>query len=275
MADIQIIKKTIDLLDEFSPLYYEESINQTKNYLEYVRLAQRAGKADEKTLIQPRIFPAFIEDILGFSIIDYIPERRNKHKQAPDFTPIDTNLHPFIFETKGSNSTLKDLEKEFEEKSKYYLLASPHAKYAIITNMQELLVFSKDTSSKLEDYSFSFITLYQNFKTEGLFNLKDSNVQKFLKFVDKFKKKELTIEKKIESIANAEPYIPIFSAVVEERESKKLTNSIRLIVNLLKDDIKNNRGKEYLLKRLENDTLRKEQIAREIYSICQSIDSKF
>ena len=133
MADIQIIKKTIDLLDEFGPLYYEESINQTKNYLEYVKLAQRAGKADEKTLIQPRIFPAFIEDILGFSIIDYIPERRNKNKQAPDFTPIDTKLHPFIFETKGSNSTLKDLEKEFEEKSKYYLLADSHAKYAIIT----------------------------------------------------------------------------------------------------------------------------------------------
>ncbi|MDP2788558.1 MAG: N-6 DNA methylase [bacterium] len=275
MVDIQIIKKTIELLDEFSPLYYEESVSQTKNYLEYVRLAQRANKADEKTLIQPKIFPAFLEDVLGFSKIDYIPEQRNKHKQAPDFTPIDTALHPFIFETKGSNATIKDLEKEFEDKSKYYLLADPHAKYVIITNMQVLLVFSKDTSSKLEDYSFSFTTLYQSFKTEGIFNMKDSNVRKFLTFVDKFKKKDLTIEKKIESIANAEPYPPLFGSVAEERESLKLTNSIRLIVDILKDDIKNNRGKEYLLKRLENDTLRKEQIAREIYSLCQTIDSGF
>jgi hypothetical protein len=275
MADIQTIKKTIDLLDEFGHLYHEESGWSTKNYLEYVRLAQKAGKADENTLIRPTIFPAFLEDVLGFSKIDYIPEQRNKHKQAPDFTPIDTQLHPFIFETKGNNATLKDLEKEFEEKSKYYLLADPHAKFAIITNMQELLVFSKDTLSKLEDYSFSFINLYQSFKTEGLFNIKDPNIQKFLRFVDKFKKKDLTTEKKIESIATAEPYPPLVGTVAEERDSQKLTNSIRLIVNFLKEDIKNNRGKEYLLRRLENDTLRKEQIAREIYSICQSIDLGF
>lgn len=274
MNDNKIVKKTVDLLDEFSSLYKHESGGRTDKYLEYVKL----GKSDEKTLIQPTIFPAFLEEILDFSKVDYIPEERNKDEMAPDFTPIDTRLHPFIFETKGSNSSRKDLEKEYENKSKYYLVSDPYAKYAIITNMSYLLAFSKDSGDLEADYSFSFVKLYQLFKNKSLFTIKDPNVQNFLRFVRKFHKVELTTEKKIESIANAKPYPPLFDVIEkpeEQRETIKLTDSIRFIVNILKEDAKNNRGKSFILRTLQNDAMRREHIAREIYSICQTIDSRY
>ncbi|MDD2666450.1 MAG: N-6 DNA methylase [Methanocellales archaeon] len=281
MNDFEIIKRTVNLLDVFGKLYSHHSVGRTDNYLVYVGLAKGVKKADEKTLIQPILFPAFLEEILDFSKIDYIPEQRNENRMAPDFTPIDTLLHPFIFETKGNDSDLEDFEKEFHNKSKLYLSADLHAKYVIITNMDKLVVYEKDSEKKIEDYSFSFTRLYEDFKKKVPFDLKDENSQSFIRFVKRFHKSELTMEKKIETIASAEPYPPLFGVVTEERvfaeehETLKLTNAIRFIVDTLKDDVKNNRGKEYVLKALRNDTLRKEQIAREIYSICQSLDSKY
>lgn len=278
MNDLETVKRTVDILDRFGARYYNESMDKTDNYLTYVQLARKAKKADEEKLIQPTIFPAFLEEILDFSRIEYVPEQRNEHKMAPDFTPMDTHLHPFIFETKGNDSGLMDFEKEFHNKSKLYLFADPHAKYVIITNMAELVVYEKDSEKKLEDYSFSFTRLYEDFKNKSPFDLKNANAQSFIRFAKKFRKVELTIEKKIETIANAEPYPPLFKVVTDEHESYKslkLTNTIWSIVDSLKNDIKNDRGKEYILKALRNNTLRKEQIAREIYSICQTIDQRY
>ena len=76
---------------------------------------------------------------------------------APDFTPLDTNIHPFIFETKGNDSSLSDFDKEFENKSKLYLMAESNIEYAIITNMTDLVVYSKSSGRSIPDLSFSFV----------------------------------------------------------------------------------------------------------------------
>ncbi|MFB6089338.1 MAG: Eco57I restriction-modification methylase domain-containing protein [Candidatus Aenigmatarchaeota archaeon] len=275
MGKKNIIKHTVDIIDSFNSFYSHLTHSLAKNYLDYVERARQYNKSDEETLIQPKLFPAFLEEILDFSKIDYVTEERNDSNMAPDFTPVDTNLHPFIFETKGNDSGLNDFEEEFHSKSKRYVRDDPHAKYAIITNMAETVVYDGETEEKIEDYSFSFIDLYLEFKNEDLFDIKNENIQSFLRFVKKFHKKELTTDKKIEAIADAHPYPPLFGKPSEGRETIKLTGTVRSIVNILKDDVKYGRGKEYILRALANDSLRREQIAREIYSICQNINSQY
>ena len=280
MKDISLIKRTIEILDEFEALYRSESGQPTINYQEYVENAKRAKKADEKILVQPKLFPEFLEEILGFSKVDYVPEKHNKNNMAPDFTPLNLDLHPFIFETKGNDSGTKEFKKEFDKKSKLYIKADKRIQYVVITNMRELVVYNRDENLE-EDYSFSFLRLYVCFRNNSL-DPKDKNVLSFLRFVKKFHKKELDESEKIEAISNAPPYPSFFGEErgsgalrIRERETLRLTESIRDIVNLLEEDAKNIRGKRYLLRALQNDSDRKEQVAREIFSICESIDSKY
>jgi hypothetical protein len=71
----------INLLDSFTSLYLEHSNKACKDYLSYFS----KGFSDEKTLIQPIIFPTFLKEILNFTNLDYIPEKRNLSNKAPDF----------------------------------------------------------------------------------------------------------------------------------------------------------------------------------------------
>jgi len=59
MNDLETVKRTVDILDEFGARYSHESVGKTDNYLTYVQLAKKAKKADEEKLIQPTIFHIF------------------------------------------------------------------------------------------------------------------------------------------------------------------------------------------------------------------------
>ena len=120
--------------------------------------------SDEKRLIQPVIFPIFLKEILGFSTLDYIPEKHNSANKAPDFTPIDTQTNKFIFETKGTDSSKKEFEKEFATKSKFYLNQDNSLEFAIITNMRDVSVYAKSTGMGVHNLSFSIQELYRDFK---------------------------------------------------------------------------------------------------------------
>ncbi len=97
-----IIKSVIEILNSYNSLYKKLSKNRAKNYPDYFAGEYR----DEQTLIKPTLFPEFLEKVLGFTKNDFIPESSDSLSgKRPDFIPTDTNLHSFVFDTKGTDTT--------------------------------------------------------------------------------------------------------------------------------------------------------------------------
>lgn len=258
------VMRCIDLLNSFDKLYDVHSQGKHQNYLLYFS----DNFPDEKTFIQPTLFPKFLKEILNFSSLDYIPEKRNKANKAPDFTPIDTHTHNFIFETKGTDSSLNDLNKEFHNKSKLYLEQDQNLEFVIITNMRDFSVYSKSSGMKAENLSFSVQKMYQECK-KGIHE-KSRNTENFLEFVSRFRRKELTSKDKLERILNSEPHEDEQSNKSHELNDEKILESIKKIIFLLKTDVAT-QGISVMEKAMENDSSRKKPIINEINQILKDI----
>ncbi len=197
------LKTLVNLLNSFNKLYEEHSNSKCKNYISYTA----SGFVDEETLIEPTIFPLFLKEILNFTTLDYIPEMRNESHKAPVFTPIDTFAHPFIFETKGSDSRLQDLAKEFLPKSQFYLSMDAHLEFAIICNMKDVSVFSKSTGMNVEEFSFSIKRLYEIWQRGNIVPItKSQDLNHFLAFIQKFRRAKLNPDQKLRRIIDAPPH---------------------------------------------------------------------
>lgn len=224
---------------------------------------------DEKTLIQPILFPLFLKELLNFTNLDYIPEKRNKSNKAPDFTPIDPFTHSFIFETKGSDSETEDLVREFYTKS-YDYLENQDLEMAIIANMREILVFSKQTRMKVEEYSFNIFRLYEQWKN-GIF-IESIDSKHLNAFINKFSRKNLTYQQKLERISKAPPHLD--SKEKDTRiENDKILRSIKIIINYLKTDI-TLQGIYKLTQSVKNNQERQDLIVNELNQILKETYGK-
>jgi type I restriction-modification system DNA methylase subunit len=267
-SDLELVTTLVGILDSYRGLYVELSGGLASNYLDYVRLRRR----DEEMLVQPTLFPEFLEHILGFSKLDYIPELSSVDRKKPDFTPSDTSLHPFIFETKGSDSTREDLIDEYAKKSKGYIQGHQQARYAVITNMSEFVVFAKNGDRLLSDFSFSVVAVYALYKDRDVFTLKDANVKAFIRFAREFRRKPLSPEAKIEAIANAKPYPPLDVKIRPGyREMENLTGSIRRVIEWLRQDVCDKKGPKEMLRLIKHLPERRRLVALEIYGIRSEI----
>ena len=98
--EMDIIKKTTAILDSVDYQRYSEG--KAKTYLEYA-----AGDwTDERKLIAPILFPKFLEHILGFKLGETIgtQEASADGRDIPDYIPVDTRTHPFVFDCKGMDT---------------------------------------------------------------------------------------------------------------------------------------------------------------------------
>ncbi|MFQ6055096.1 MAG: Eco57I restriction-modification methylase domain-containing protein, partial [Methanosarcinales archaeon] len=262
------IKKVVKMLDCYKELYKTLSGNRADNYLEYCRLNIR----DEELLIKPKLFPEFLNKLLDFSKFDIISNLRDRVGKIPDLTPENLKMHPYLFELKGMDSSIEDLKREYETKTRLYIKDNPEVKYAIITNLRDLLVFTEEGLQ--ERYSFSFEQLYKDwvrYKGSRVLSLK--NTKKFLKFIEDFKKKQLTKEEKINYIANAQPWTSrILDLKNNHFEYIRITAELRKIINIFREDIDRKEINKLLL---YCDGERKIKIAKEIYAIARDLESKF
>ncbi|MFQ6072545.1 MAG: class I SAM-dependent DNA methyltransferase, partial [Methanosarcinales archaeon] len=262
------IKKVVKMLDCYKELYKTLSGNRADNYLEYCRLNIR----DEELLIKPKLFPEFLNKLLDFSKFDIISNLRDRVGKIPDLTPENLKLHPYLFELKGMDSSIEDLKREYETKTRLYIKDNPEVKYAIITNIRDLLVFTEEGLQ--ERYSFSFEQLYKDWvRYKGSRVLSFKNTKKFLKFIEDFKKKQLTKEEKINYIANAQPWTSrILDLKNNHFEYIRITAELRKIINIFREDIDRKEINKLLL---YCDGERKIKIAKEIYAIARDLESKF
>nr|MDP9290003.1 SAM-dependent methyltransferase [Thermoproteota archaeon] len=192
---------------------------------------------------------------------------------APDFTPIDTFTHPFIFETKGTDSSKENLATEFENKSRFYLEQDANLQFAVITNMRDMAIYSKRTQMFVEEFSFSIQKLYD----EGQHGMlaKSKNTTRFLAFIDKFKRRNLTYEQKLDHIIDSPPHIEHIeppSKLYKQILNTKILSSIKHIVERLKSDVAS-QGMDNIDKLLANDPARKRFICNEINHILKETSS--
>lgn len=254
---LKIIKKTIQILDSVS--YENYSNGKDKTYLEYMK----GSRADEDKLISPILFRKFLESILGFELGKNINTQELKIGGKPDYIPVDTHTHPFVFDAKGTD-TYK-LSQHHPQIKRY--IQSQGLKYGILTNMRDLDVYTSKKKKEIEEYNFNFEELYRDFKEDLVRCLEKENIKRFLRFVEKFSFIELTIEKKIERIAKAKSWTG-----EEEINVKSLTEQLRHIVNTLYDDIKEK--KPELMNMFEVGRVSGEKIADEIEEISAQISGR-
>jgi len=247
---------TLDSLD-----YKTLSSGRALSYLEYLK----GNYSDEQTLVDPVFFPKFAEKILGFKIGSSIIPKKSVEASGehPDFVPSDLHLHPFVFETKGTDS--KDLTIHFPQVQDY--IQTSGTEYGIILNLGELIVIPKDSDEPVGSFSFSFEKLYRDYETHPDTIDTQPNTKRFLNFANKFCCQELGVAQKIQKIASAKPWTGDEVLLLEE-----LTQKIREAVFILHTDVRSQKDK--LPHILGYDVKRKERIASEIDAIAESMEPR-
>ena len=244
---LDVIRKTIHILDSVS--YENYSDGKAKTYLEYME----GHRTDEDRLISPILLRKFLEEILGFKLGHTIATQELKAVGKPDYIPVDTRTHSFVFDAKGTDT--QNLSQHYPQIKKY--IESQGLKYGILTNMRDLDVYTKEENIEIEDYNFNFAQLYRDYKENIKLVLDKENTRRFLNFVERFKYQELTLGDKIKRIAEAKPW-----KGVEELNSEILTERLRAIVKMLHEDVK--ARKKELAQFVETDPDKARNIAQEI-----------
>lgn len=255
--EIDIIKRVISILDSINYSRYSEE--RAKTYIEY---ASGSWK-DERKLISPIILPKFIEQILNFKLGESIgtQEKAAEGRDIPDYIPVDTRTHPFVFDCKGMDTD--DLSKWYGQIKRY--IEGQGLRYGILTNMRDLDVYTLEFKQEIKAFDFSFVQLYKDYK-ENLTNiLEKENTKHFLIFSERFRYIPLTIDEKFKRIAEAKPWTGEETINID-----LLTGRLRHIVACIHEDA--TASKEELVSLKEVDPERAKAIAQEIELIASEIE---
>jgi len=253
-----LVSKLCSILD--GPDYSAYSDDRVSCYLDYIQ----GDYKDELTLVDPVFFPQLAREVLSFTLgVSLVPkEKAETSSERPDFLPRDLHLHPFIFETKGTDSI--DLAIHFPQVQSY--IQKTGARYGIILNLREATVIS-ESAQPIAELSFSFEKLYRDFKanphTVGI----QPNTKQFMNFVKEFSYHELDFIQKVDQIAQSKPWTGEETLSLEE-----LTHKIREVVFILHNDVHSQR--DQLIHLLGYDNERKVRIASEIDAIAESVDPR-
>ena len=251
-----IIRKTVEILNSVDYTKYGRS----QSYEEYALQSH----ADERKLIQPILFRKFLEQLLNFSVGNTIWAEQSEDGNIPDFLPVDTYTHPFLFDTKSTAVTEQTIKKHTPQIRRYIRFYK--VRYGVLTNMRELDVYMEASLHELPEFDFSFLTLYRDFKSNRKTILDKENTKRFLHFVETFSYRELNVEKKIERICKNPGWIGN-----ETLNANHLTLKLKQIVEWFEQDALN---QKQIISQFPDDNpdLAKE-IVRELDFISKEIDT--
>jgi len=256
--ELRLVQLIIRILD--SPNYQHYSEGKANDYLNYFK----DHRADEDRLIAPALLSEFLKQILEFRIGETIGAQESGAEGKPDFIPIDNQTHPFVFDAKGSDT--QNLSIHYRDKRKY--LKGHNISYLILVNMRDLAVFTLDSSQPLKEYSFSFYDLYQDSQRDPKGALRKENTRQFLRFIERFRYRKLSLEEKLERVKAAKPWTG-----QEELDVELLTNRLRAVVEVLYQDARGRQ--EEIAAFVESDPGRAEAIAKEVGWIASEISPTY
>lgn len=251
-----IIRKTIEILNSVDYTKYGRS----QSYDGYALQSH----ADERKLIQPILFRKFLEQVLGFSVGNTIWAEQSEDGNIPDFLPVDTYTHSFLFDTKSTAVTEQTITKHATQIRRYVRFYK--VRYGVLTNMRELDVYTEASSHELPEFDFSFLTLYRDFKSSRKTILDKENTKRFLHFVETFSYRELNLEKKIERICKSPRWVGN-----ETLNINHLTLKLKQVVEWFEQDALNQ--KQILAQFPDDNPDLAEEIVRELDFISKDIDT--
>ncbi|KIP51306.1 HsdM family class I SAM-dependent methyltransferase [Leucobacter komagatae] len=198
--------------------------------LSWKEYANRPGRVDEESVIQPVVFPAFAKEILGWDLTVNLAAESNSDEGAPDFTPADAVTHPFVFETKGTNAGLALLGHDAQV-LKYLRIGYPRIQKVVLTNMLSARIFDRDEHGALrERYTVHFKGLLSG-NLAGVGNSVEA--ERLYEFVQEFSHRVLTREQKLERVRQAPPW----NLEIANTSSAWIVTRVDGIVQLLKSEI--------------------------------------
>ncbi|MDP2208480.1 MAG: N-6 DNA methylase [Bacteroidota bacterium] len=253
--NLNLIKKTIEILDSVDYSKYSRAQNYEKYALE--------AHADERKLIQPILFTKFLEQVLGFKLGETVWAEQSEEGNAPDFLPVDTYTHSFLFDTKSTAATEQTIKKHIPQIRRYIRFYK--VRYGVLTNMREVDVYTEDSPNELPEFNFNFLTLYKDFKHNKKTILEKENTKKFIRFVETFAFCPLDAEKKIQRICKSSPWIGNETLKVDH-----LTRKLKQIVEWFEQDSLNQKTNVELF--VEHNPDLAKDIVRELDFISKEID---
>lgn len=175
-----------------------------RSWWEHTTANYRRGYVDEEVLVQPRVFPAFAREFLGFEVGLNLAAERTGHgaSNKPDFTPADRITHPFVFETKGTSEGTA-LEGHESQLASY--LAHP-TRAVMLTNVVGIVVCHlAPDGTIIRDPAIDL---------RGLVTLRRDQAaaspmaRRFSELIERFSRRVLTSAEKVERIRTAPEWVP-------------------------------------------------------------------
>lgn len=255
--EVEAIRKTVSILDSVDYGRYSEG--KANAYLEY----SSGTWVDERKLIAPILFPKFLEQALNFKLGETVAtqETAAKGRDIPDYIPIDTRTHPFVFDCKGMDTL--DLSKWYDQIKRY--LQTQNLKYGILANMRDLDVYTLKSEEEIEAFNFNFVELYKDFKRNPVGILDKENTKRFLQFIESFKYTPLTLQQKLDKVTEAKHWIGVETLSID-----LLTKHLRYVVERIYEDARSRKEELFSLKEIDPERAR--AIAREIGIIASQIE---
>jgi hypothetical protein len=197
--EFEFVKSTVAIIDSINYNRYSEG--RANNYLEYAS----GSWVDESKLVDPIMFPKFLEQILGFKLGESVGTQESLPDigDTPDYIPTDTRTHPFLFDCKGMDT--HKLSKYLPQIQRY--IKNENVTYGVLINMRDLGVYTIDSNNEVDAFSFSFIELYNEFKSNPANVLDQPVTKRFLRFVESFHFTPLSIEQKLNRTLNARQWL--------------------------------------------------------------------
>lgn len=254
---MDIIKRAISILDSVDYAHYSDK--RAAGYLEYVSGTWK----DERKLIHPILFRKFLEQVLGFKLGESVgtQEAVPESGDIPDYAPVDTRTHPFIFDCKGMDT--ENLSKWYGQIRRY--AEAQGVRYGVLTNMRDTDVYTPESGEEIEVFNFSFVQLYKDYKEDLPDILEKENTKRFLRFVERFKFVLLTLDEKFRRVAEAKSWTG-----KETLNIDLLIGRLRHIVECIHEDTI--MSKDVLTLLMDTDPERVKTIAQEIESIASEIE---
>ena len=189
------------------------------------------GRADERTIVGPRVFPAFAEEILEFEVGRTLAPELSGAEGRPDFTPADAVTHPFVFEVKGTDGR-DSLEGHEEQVTRYLAKGHDRIKRVVLTNLYGLRVFERDATSQ-----YAIEVLKVNLRMLALIPLEHAvthaEAQVFAEFVNEHRFKSLSLVQKIQRVREA----PSWNPELEVTDPSWVLSRLDSVVEAIREDV--------------------------------------
>ncbi|MBT1598489.1 N-6 DNA methylase [Curtobacterium flaccumfaciens] len=203
-------RAAVSRLRAFAQRRIVPSSGKVLTWMEYLKLKPRA---DEETLIQPVLFPAFATDLLNWDLQKNLAAETSAKEGRPDFTPADAATHPFVFETKSTIAGLAIAGYD-DQVLRYLTVGAPRIRSVVLTNLISIKVFTLSATGGLNlDLSVNVKALLEG----ALAGIGDSaEAERFADFIQRFERKELSPDEKIVRLIDAPPWNEVASTTSSE-----------------------------------------------------------